>query len=97
LIIGSQKVLLDKLIELLEIYQGHPKFDYLIEQFKKLQKAYEPVQITERKYEGQTRTVKDGRIIYSQDIETVINMDKQTLQNIIKSTAQVRQGVLNMP
>ena len=96
-LIGSQKVLLDKLIELLEIYQGHPKFDYLIEQFKKLQKAYEPVQITERKYEGQTRTVKDGRIIYSQDIETVINMDKQTLQNIIKSTAQVRQAVLNMP
>ncbi len=95
--IGSQKELLNKLIELLEIYKGHPKFDYLITQFKKLQKAYEPVQITEQKYEGETRTVQDGRVIYSQDVETIITMDEQTLNNIIKTTAQVRQAVLNMP
>ncbi len=95
--IGSQKELLNKLIELLEVYKGHPKFDYLIKQFKQLQKAYEGVQITEKKYEGKTRTVKNGRVIYSQDVETVIQMDDQTLNNIIKTTAKVRNAVLNMP
>ncbi len=95
--IGSQKDLLNKLIELLEVYKGHPKFDYLIDQFKKLQAAYEPVQISEKKYEGETRTVEDGRVIYSQDVESVITMDEQTLDNIIKTTAQVRKAVLNMP
>ncbi len=95
--IGSQKDLLNKLLELLEVYQGHPEFNYLIKQFKKLQQAFAPVQIKEQKYNGKTRTVKDGRVIYSQDVETVINMDDQTLDNIIKATAQVRKAVLNMP
>ncbi len=94
--IGSQKDLLNKLVELLEVYKGHPTFDYLIDQFKKLQKAFEPVVITEKKVEGDTRTVQDGRVVYSQDVESVIQMDEQTLQNIITTTEQVRDAVINL-
>ncbi len=95
--IGSQKDILNKLIELLEVYKGHPKFDYLIGQFKKLQKAFEPVQITIKKVKGKTRTVENGRVVFSQDEEAIVKMDQKTLQNIIKTTEQVRNAVINMP
>ncbi len=95
--IGSQKDLLNKLVELLEVYKGHPTFDYLIDQFKQLQKAFEPVQITIKKVEGETRTVENGRVIYSQDEEAIIQMDEQTLQNIIETTQKVRNAVIHLP
>ncbi len=95
--IGSQKELLNKLVSLLEVYEGHPKFDYLIKEFKKLQKAYEPVKITEKQLEGNNREVVDGRVVYTQDVESVIEIDEETMKNIIQTTEEVRNAVINIP
>ncbi len=95
--IGGQKALLNKLISLLEVYQGHPLFNYLIKQFKQLQQAFAPVKITYEKVKGKTRQVVNGRLVFSQDVSSVIHMDDKTLQNIIKTTAKVRNAVIRMP
>lgn len=95
--IGGQKDILNKLVELLEVYKGHPKFDYLISQFQKLQKAFEPVQIIDKKVKGKTRKVVNGRVVFTQDIEAIVKMDEPTLDSIIQTTAQVRNAVINMP
>ncbi len=94
-IIGSQKELLTKLIEVVKVYQGHPTFDYIIKELDKLQLAFEPVKITEQKVEPKI-IEKDGNLVIYPDVETVIEMPEGTLDNIIKTTEQVRNRLLNL-
>ncbi len=94
-IIGSQKTLFTKLFEIIKVYKGHPTFDYIISQMNKLRIAFEPVQITEKHVQPKVE-YKDGNLVIYPETETIITVSDDNLQNIIKTTQQVRNNLLNL-
>jgi len=93
--IGSQKELLTKLIEIVKVYEGHPLFDFIIENLKKLQVAFDAVIITVEQTQGRVEFVDGNYIIYPSE-ETVISMPDGTLEEIIKVTEEVRNAIVNV-
>ncbi len=93
--IGSQKEILVKLLELVKVYKGHPQFDYLIENLKEIQNAFEPVTITIKEVEGKVEFVDGNYIIYPSE-ETVVDVPEGTLENIISSTEKARNSIVNI-
>ena len=93
--IGSQKDLLMSLYEILKAYEGHPTFDIIIKEFRKLIDIYKDVTITTKQIESRVEIIDDVVIIYP-DQETVIDISKETQDKIIKTTNQVRNAVVNI-
>ncbi len=93
--IGSQKNLLNQLIEIVKVYKGHPQFDYIIENLKKLQAAYSAVTITTKEVKGKVEVVDGNYVIYPNE-ETVITMPDGTIDKIIETTKEVRNAIVNI-
>ncbi len=93
--IGSQKDLLNQLVEIIKVYKGHPQFDYILEQMQKLQKAYDDVKIEVVQGESKVEFVDGSYIIYPAE-ETVVTISPETLQNIITTTEEVRNAIVNI-
>ncbi len=93
--IGSQKDLLTQLVEIVKVYKGHPQFDYIIEELEKLQKVFETVEISIQETEGRVEFVDGNYVIYPSE-ETVIDMPEGTLKEIIKTTKQSRNAIVNI-
>ncbi len=93
--IGSQKELLDKLVDIMNIYEGHPYFDKIIVEFKKLQEAYSGVSIEVVKTEGRIEITGDIVVIYP-DEETIITISDEDLAEIIKVTAKTRNAIIGL-
>jgi hypothetical protein len=93
--IGSQKELLLQLYEILKVYKGDPQFDYILKEFKKLEQAYKPVTVTTKEVQGKTEFVDGNYVIYPSE-ETIINISDTTLNNIIKTTEEVRNAIVHI-
>ncbi|MEA3450520.1 MAG: hypothetical protein U9Q83_01300 [Bacteroidota bacterium] len=93
--IGSQKDLLNQLIEIIKVYKGHPQFDFIIAELKKLQTAYSPVKISIKEVEGKVEIVDGNYVIYP-DEETVIEMPDGTMDKIIDVTEKTRNAIVNI-
>lgn len=93
--IGSQKELLTQLMEIVKVYKGHPQFDYIIQNLKEIQKAFEPVSISIQETEGRVEFVDGNYIIYPSE-ETVIDVPEGTVENIIKATEKARNNIINI-
>lgn len=93
--IGSQKNLLNKLVEIVKVYEGHPQFDYIIEHLEKLQKAFAPIEISTIETQGKVEFVDGGYVIYPSE-ETVIEMPDSTIEEIIRVTEEVRNAIVNI-
>ncbi len=91
--IGSQKELLEKLVVILKIYEGHPYFDKLLVEFKNLQEAFSGVSIETVKTEGKIEITGDIVVIYP-DEETVVIVSDEDLQKIIKATEKTRNTII---
>ncbi|MBN2892112.1 MAG: hypothetical protein JXL97_09610 [Bacteroidales bacterium] len=93
--IGTQKDLLTQLVEIVKVYKGHPQFDYILENLKNVQKAFDPVTITVQETEGRVEFIDGNYIIYPSE-ETVIDVPEGTLENIIKATETARNSIINI-
>lgn len=93
--IGNQKIILEDLIKLVEVYKSDPNVKGLLERLKKLENAYKGVTVTYT--EGKTETqVKDGRLVVIQKTESNAEMDDQTLQKIIDKTKEIRNNIIKL-
>lgn len=85
--IGEQKLALEQILLVLDIYKTKPNFAGLIADFKELQKIYTRVKIT--KQEGESKTViKDGQITIEQGTISIVEMDDKdfvSLSSLLKS------------
>ena len=93
--IGSQKDLLQQLVEMVKVYKGHPDFDYILSNLQEIQAAFEPVSITVEETEGRVELIDGNYVIYPSEI-TVINMSDETLGNIISATEKSRNSIVNI-
>lgn len=93
--IGSQKDLLTKLVEIVKVYKGHPQFDYILDNLKNIQDAFEPVTIQVKEVEGKVEFVDGNYVIYPSE-ETFINVPDGALDKIISVTAKARNNIINI-
>lgn len=93
--IGSQKDLLNQLVEIIKVYKGHPQFDYILDELKKLQAVYSKVTIETKQVEGKVEIVDGNYVIYPSE-ETFITMPDGVLDKIIKTSEDVRNAIVNI-
>jgi len=93
--IGSQKDLLNQLIEIIKVYKGHPQFDYILENMQKLQKVYDEVKIEIEHGEAKVEFIDGNKVIYPAE-ETKVTISPETMQKIISTTEEVRNAIVNI-
>jgi len=94
-LIGTQKDILTNLVIVLKLFSEHPNFQTMLDEFKKLQMAYNAVSITIEKTEPQ-RIVTDNGIIIIPGEKTTVNISDETIAKIIKITEEVRNNLINL-
>merc|ERR1711881_520164 len=71
--IGEQKIVLDRILLVLEVYKTRNGFAELIADLKKLQAIYDQIEI-ETVYEEPTMVEKDGVLVVVDNTKSVVNI-----------------------
>lgn len=91
--IGEQKVVLEQILMVLEIYKTKPNFSTLINDLKELQKVYNSVEM--KTIVGKTRTVeKNGELIVETETQTVVNISDDDVQKITSLVKSIRNKIV---
>jgi hypothetical protein len=93
--IGEQKTILNDLLLVLRTYDSETAIAGYIEDFEAIKAAYEGVKITYEKGEPET-IEKDGMLLVVQSETAFVTMPDEVLQNIISTTAEIRNRQLNI-
>lgn len=91
--IGEQKITLEQLVLVLEIYKSKPNFDVLVTDFKELQKVYNRVQIVTKSGGTTTKVVNGELVTESKDISTV-TMSDADLELIAAQILNIRNKII---
>ncbi|MBN1251116.1 MAG: hypothetical protein JXR51_16600 [Bacteroidales bacterium] len=94
--IGEQKMILEQIYNILEVYQERDKnFERVVKDFAPLKEEYEKVQITYVIGESRTVVIDGQEVIISGDQSKVIMSDEQ-LKKIISLTEQIRNKLISL-
>ncbi|NBC83103.1 MAG: hypothetical protein GVY19_06950 [Bacteroidetes bacterium] len=92
--IGEQKLILEKLIIVLENFSRDTNFANLVADFKDLQETFEPVEISYVKGEPEA-IEEDGMLIIVQNEKSVVDISDDTLTEIIDKTEELRNKLIS--
>jgi hypothetical protein len=92
--LGEQKIVLERILLVLEIYKTKPKFSELIADLKELKKAYDSVEIIIERSDPIMKVEGDQIIIESQD-KMVINITDEEIDTIINLLGSIRGKIVN--
>ncbi len=91
--IGEQKVALEQILLVLDIYKTKPNFSPLIEDLKELAKIYARVKIVVSP--GQSVMVeKDGELVIEQGSQTTVEIDDKDLESITSLLKSIRNKIV---
>jgi hypothetical protein len=91
--IGEQKLTLEQLVLVLEIYKSKPSFDGLVADFKELQKIYNRVQIV-TKQGPSTTVIVNGAPETTGGTITTVTMSDADLELIAAQLANIRNKII---
>lgn len=91
--IGEQKLTLEQLVLVLEIYKSKPSFDGLVTDFKELQKVYNRVQITSKQVPI-TTVIVNGAPETSGGAITTVTMSDADLELIATQLTNIRNKII---
>jgi len=91
--IGEQKIILDDILNVLNLYKKDPRFNELIRDFENLNVEFEKINIT---YEiGEPEAIeKDGRLILIQNDKSIVEISDEQLNRIIEITKKIRNKLI---
>jgi len=92
--IGEQKLILEKLIIVLENFSRDTNFANLVTDFKELQAEFEDVKISYIKGEPEA-IEEDGMLVIVQNEKSVVDISDETLNNIIDKTEEIRNKLIS--
>lgn len=87
--IGEQKIALDQIMLILEIYKTDPYFQELSENYASIQGIYDEITITYNYQEPETKEV-DGRLVIVNNSTTTVNITLEQVHLIREAVGQVR-------
>ena len=93
--IGEQKIILDDLLNVLNLYKKDPSFNELIQDFETLNAEFEKINIT---YEiGEPETIeKDGMLVIVQNEKSIVEITDEQLNMIIEKTEKIRNKLISL-
>jgi len=90
--VGEQQIVLNELYAIIEKYKSDPDFSFLVDQLNKLTPLYE--QVTISVIPGPVvKTVVDGRVLYEQGEESIVEVSSQVLAQIVATAEEVRNNL----
>jgi hypothetical protein len=92
--IGEQKIVLDRILLVLDVYKTRNGFSELISDLKKLQSVYDQIDI-ETVYEEPTMVEKDGVLVVVDNTKSVVNITDRDLDTITSLTKSIRNKIIN--
>jgi len=94
--IGEQKMILEKIYNILEVYQEQDKnFEKVVKDFKPLKEEYDKVEITFVIGESK-EVVIDGETVTIPGDESIVVMKDEQLKKIISLTEQIRNKLISL-
>lgn len=93
--IGEQKIIINDIINVLNLYKKDPKFNELIQSLETLNVELRKVNIT---YEiGEPETIeKDGMLVIVQNEKSIVEISEEQLNRIIEETKKVRNKLIGL-
>ena len=92
--IGEQKLVLNPILLVLNVYKNKPNFSGFIADLEELKKVYENVEIVEK--DGQPKMeVVNGEIVITDTKETVVNISESDVQSINSLVASIRNKIIS--
>ncbi len=91
--IGEQKVALEQILLVLDIYKTKPNFSSLIKDLKELAKIYARVKITITRGEP-IMVEKDGELIIEQGSKSQVEIDDKDLESIASLLKSIRNKII---
>ena len=91
--VGEQKMSLNNLIVMLEVYKTDPEIEKLIVEFKGLKEIYDDVEIITVYGEPITKEV-DGMLVIEDQSTSEVKMSEEVLINIIKKVEELRSKII---
>lgn len=92
--IGDQKIILDQIMLLLNVFQGHPEIKAFTTEMKQLQELYDDVEIITT-YEEQTLEEVDGIMIFVDNTTSEVKISAQLLKDIEDKVDEIRNNLIN--
>mgnify|MGYP001115689752 CR=1 FL=1 len=92
--IGEQKIVLDRILLVLDVYKTRNGFAELIADLKKLQSIYNQIEI-ETVYEEPTMVEKDGVLVVVDNTKSVVNITDRDIDTITSLTKSIRNKIIN--
>lgn len=92
--IGEQKIVLDRILLVLDVYKTRNGFADLIVDLKKLQAVYDQIEI-ETVYEEPTMVEKDGVLVVVDNTKSVVNITNRDIDTITSLTKSIRNKIIN--
>ena len=91
--IGEQKIILNDILIVLNLYKKDPRFNELIQDIEPLNVEFKKINIT---YEiGEPETIeKDGRLIIVQNEKSIVEISDEQLNRIIEKTKKIRNKLI---
>ncbi|MCS7005136.1 MAG: hypothetical protein NZM38_07395 [Cytophagales bacterium] len=93
--LGEQKIVLDQILLVLDVYKSKPEFPELIAQLRELQRLYDQIEI-ETVYEEPTmQEGKDGKLEFIDNSKSVIKITDQDVKNITTLIRSIRNKIIS--
>lgn len=92
--VGEQKIVLDQIMTILEIYKNDPKMKRIYEGMSELEKAYDEI-VIEQTYEGGEMQEIDGVMTFVQKQTTTVYIKDEQLERIISIASDLRNDIVD--
>lgn len=92
--VGEQKITLDELTLLLQVYQDDVNIGKLTEEFDQLKMEFDKVEITYEYAEPEMKEV-DGMLVVVDNSKSVVNMSTEQFQTISTVVEEIRDKMIN--
>ncbi|GAB4186692.1 MAG: hypothetical protein OHK0057_14760 [Thermoflexibacter sp.] len=91
--IGEQKIVLEQILVVLEIYKTKANFSTLINDLKELQKIYSGVEM--KTVMGKTKTIeRNGELVVETDTQTIVNISDTDVEKITSLVKSIRNKIV---
>ncbi|MFW5886217.1 MAG: hypothetical protein ACOCUL_00530 [Bacteroidota bacterium] len=91
--IGEQKTILTQLLLILNVYKNDKQFKGLIKDLKDIKNQFDDIKITIEVGEPET-IEKDGMLMIIQNEKSIVHINDEQLNNIIKTTELIRNKII---
>ena len=93
--IGEQKIILEKLILIVQNFAKNKQFENLLDELKKLNELYADIEIAIIPGEPEPKE-ENGMLVFIQNEKSVVKITDEQLTSIINTTEEVRNKLINL-